>query len=246
MTDEGEKAIQESAKAVQEVAKTTKKALELTEKAGPFLERTFGPLVENAAGLLSDRLAYFRLAQFFKLVDKTKKLLDDRHVEDTRYVPTSFAIPLIEAATAEEDETLHDIWAHLLANAIDPNRPQAKRAFVGIVRQFDPLDARLLKFLTEHGWDLFKVQRHPQAQTLQEGVGPQGFTVARLSESLGVEQRDIATSLLNLFRLGCVVDETPETMGSLDTTTSGLRVHNERAIFRPTQLGWDLIEASSQ
>ncbi len=241
--DEEAKAVQESAKAVREIAKVTG---QIAEKAGPFVGRVFGPLVENGVGLVSDRIGYYRLAQFFKLVDKTKKLLDDGCVETTRHVPPSLAIPLFEAATAEEDETLHDLWAHLLANAMDPNRPQARRAFVGILRQFDPLDARLLKFLTEQGWDLFKVQRHPQAQTLQEGVGPQGFTVARLSESLGVEQRDIATSLLNLFRLGCVVDETPETMGSLDTTTSGLRVHNERAIFRPTQLGWDLIEASSQ
>ncbi len=61
MTDEEAKAIRDSAKAAQEVAKATRKALELTEKAGPFLERTFGPIVENAAGLLSDRLMYYRL-----------------------------------------------------------------------------------------------------------------------------------------------------------------------------------------
>ena len=38
-----------------EVAKAKLKALELAEKAGQFLERAFGPLVENAVGIVSDR-----------------------------------------------------------------------------------------------------------------------------------------------------------------------------------------------
>ncbi len=145
--EEEAKAVQESARAVQEVAKTTGRALEIAKKAGPFLKRVFGPLVENAVGIASDRLGYYRLTQFYLLLDKTKKLLADRGIGAPRPVPPKLAVPLLEAATIEDDEDLHDLWARLLANAMDPNAPEIRRSFIGILKEFEPNDAKLLAYV---------------------------------------------------------------------------------------------------
>ncbi len=83
-----------------------------------------------------------------------------------------------------------------------------------------------------------------QGSSLRGDVGPKGFTVMSLVESLGAPEREVQASLLNLFRLGCVADEVPETWDSAGTTSAGLRVHHAKAIFRPTQLGFDLVKAS--
>ncbi len=120
MSDEEAKAVQEVSKAIQDVART---AQQIMRQTGPFVGRVFGPVVENAVGILSDRLAYYRLERFFGLVNKTKDLLERHGVTAPRSVPVPVALPLIEAATIEEDERLHDRWAALLATAMNPARP---------------------------------------------------------------------------------------------------------------------------
>ncbi len=192
MADET-KAVEESAKAVQEVAKTTGKALEIVEKAGPFVERVFGPSIESAVGLLSDRLQHYRLRQFFKLADKTDALLQERGIEVTRHVPPSLAIPLIEAATIEERDTLHDLWAELLANAMDPDFDEEIRpAFVTILKDISPLDAIILKFFCDGGAD-----GAPYMNKMEVLTG-------RLAAQFRATERDCEIAVGNLIRLGCL------------------------------------------
>ena len=147
MTDEEARANQERAKAVQQVARTTEKALELAKKAGPFLQCTFGPLLENAVGVVTDRLKFYRLTQFYELKDKTEKRLAELGVNNPRLVPPRLGLPLLEAATLEDREELHDLWARLLATAMDPTVPQIKRSFVGIVEELEPNDVKTLSIL---------------------------------------------------------------------------------------------------
>ena len=108
MTDEEAKAVQEAAKALQEVTRT---ARDIGRNAAPFVARVFGPLVENAVGILSGKLAYYRLENFFDLAEKTELLLAKRGVSDPRSVPVPFALPLIEAATMEGNDRMRDRWA---------------------------------------------------------------------------------------------------------------------------------------
>ena len=150
---------------------------------------------------------------------------------------------IVEEATLEDDDYLQDLWARLLAAAMDPNAPPVRRALSGILLNLDPLDVKVLAFLASQGWELFNVHWHEQGRNLRPDVGPKGFTVARISEALEVDEDDMRVCLLNLGRLGCVQDEVDETWDSLGTTSAGLRIDNPKAIFRPTLLGFELVEA---
>src|SRR5437660_1458996 len=58
----------------------------------------------------------------------------------------SVAIPLLRAAYDESRPELQQIWAKLIAAAIDPNRSgQFRLSFIATLKQFDPLDAQVLK-----------------------------------------------------------------------------------------------------
>jgi hypothetical protein len=189
----------EVAKAVQKGSEAALKAMELAEKAGPFLSRVFGPPVENAIGLVADRLAFYRLAQFYRLRDKVKKLLGQRGIVETRLVPPRFAIALLEAATVEDDDTLHDWFARLLANAMDPAFTETLRpAFVSILKDFSPIDAKLFLYLA----------KRPSTQDFGFYAYIAGrrepFVLEAVAREIGVTVSDAEISLLNLVRLQCV------------------------------------------
>lgn len=75
-----------------------------------------------------------------------KKLEGKDVVTPERYV----AIPLLEALSYSYDSSeLRDLYAVLLANAMDPEtKSSAHPAFVDIIRQLSPLEAKLLKETT--------------------------------------------------------------------------------------------------
>ena len=217
----------EEAKAVQEVAKATSKVLEITEKAGPFLERVFGPPIENAVGIVSDRLAYYRLVQFYSLIDKTRQILPDRGVHNPRSVLPKLAVPLIEAATVEDNETLHDLWANLLATAMDPNAPQIKRSFIGILSQFEPSDAHLLKFFYKAR---VEEEKPPVGFLVSGGFN---FNLIEMTDHLEMDAQECEISLHNLDRSGCIALAMP----------GETRSENRRFHITLTALGKALIEA---
>jgi hypothetical protein len=93
-----------------------------------FVEEASGGLISNGLGLIADRLAYLRLRQALSLRDKIIDELKRRGVRQPKQVAPKFLIPLLEAATLEEDEDLHTRYATLLANARDPN-------YLGAIKQ---------------------------------------------------------------------------------------------------------------
>jgi len=73
---------------------------------------------------------------------KTFDKLGLRGVEKTEPLSAKIITPLLEAASEETDETLQDMWATLLANAMDPNKDTSlQRIFIDTLRKMEPIDA---------------------------------------------------------------------------------------------------------
>ncbi len=158
-----------------------------------FLERIFGVPLGEAAMLVTDRVRFWRFKQKLKLQEKTEEILHARGVEETRTVPAKVAVPLLEAASLEDDESIHTLWSRLLANAMDPGwKDEITSTHVSVLGQLQPIDALIL-------------QRIYQDLARSGGSLPQTlFARSRLAAALGVDENRIELSLLNLVRLGCV------------------------------------------
>jgi hypothetical protein len=78
------------------------------------------------------------------LAHEAEKRLRARGIEVTRPVPPKVAIPLIEAAAIEDEPDLMALWAELLANAMDPDRPKVPRRLVSILEELTADDAAAL------------------------------------------------------------------------------------------------------
>ncbi len=143
--------ITESAKAVQEVAKATGKGIETVDKIGTFFSRVMKEPIESTCGMLSDTLKYKRWERQIKLVEKAESLIESKGIGDNmRPIKPKLALPLFQAASLEDEEELHDIWARLLVTALDPDCKEPRTVFIDIIRQLEPVDVKVLNVIYDN------------------------------------------------------------------------------------------------
>ncbi len=196
--------MEEEAKAVQEVAKTAGKAIDASRELGGFLAKYVGGPMEQALGIVEDKLKYQRWERQVRLMDRAELFLSERGLnQPTRKLPLQLAIPLIQGGSLEENDSLQDKWAALLVNAADASmKIEIRRAFVSILEDLTPLDALVLEKIyvsqvspkaneeiEEEVWTTFLPERVASAKPEQGNLRP----------SLEVE-----VSIGNLARLGLV------------------------------------------
>jgi hypothetical protein len=164
---------------------------EADHRLAAYAARVLGTVPEDAVGLVTgDPLRLVRTAiaaQYDKLLTK---LLAERGVKNPQPVSPALAIPLLRAAYDENRCELQDLWARLLAAAMDPSRAASVRqSFIAAVAQLDPLDARVLVWMPSYS-------------------GPDIVNLAdKACKELSAGHDEIQISFVNLAKVGCIYDE---------------------------------------
>lgn len=91
----------------------------------------------------ADHIRYWRLKSQVKIIEKAQKVCDKHGIAPQR-VKTNVLVPLLEQGSLEEDESMQEMWAALLANAASPDSEAVQPGFVTILGQLTPLDAEVL------------------------------------------------------------------------------------------------------
>lgn len=198
---------EEVAKAAAEAAKFGTKALDTTEKLASFASRVFKEPIEEAVGIVGDRLKFMRWQRLVRLADKVSQILKDRGINDTRAVLPKLALPIFENASLEENDELHDLWAKLLANSMDPNFDKEIRyAYLEIIKSLSPLDVKNLSIfyntLNKENIDWNKIT---------ESWIPK----EEICKTLKISQEQYAISMYNLFRVQCLAPAILKHKGAL-------------------------------
>lgn len=111
--------------------------------------RLLGPVADELGGILADPVRVFRFRQSVRLLEKVKRLAEEAGFE-LNAVPLKSLLPILENASTEDDEDLHDRWANLLANAARELGDQRIYAtFADILRLLTPDQARLVDVIHE-------------------------------------------------------------------------------------------------
>lgn len=138
----------EGSKAVAEVAKTVGVALDVVRDFGLWLDGTLGEPLRQAIGwALTDNIAQARAenqirrsARLRVLAHETQQRLLIMGVDTLEEVPDSILEPLIAAAAREDDSTLQQLWAALLASNLTAG-VQRERSFISILGEMTAEDA---------------------------------------------------------------------------------------------------------
>lgn len=192
---------EEEAKAVQEVAKATSNAIDAAREAGGFISKFIAGSLEQGMAIVEDRLKYVRWERQVRLSVRADEFLRQLGLESpTRPVPMKLAIPLIQAASLEEDNDLQDLWAALLANAANASSPiEIQRSYVSILEQLTPLETKILD----------RIYSLPFDQSQHDGVITEHLPESARTAEEGDTRTDnpseaVCIALSNLQRLGCL------------------------------------------
>jgi Abortive infection alpha len=135
--------------AIEETAKTAGKALDLVRDGA-------GPIADFYGLIIGDQIHAARHRRLDAITRKTRQILKARHLSETAEVAEQIAIPLLEAAKFEPRDEMQDLWAQLLANAMDPSRRDDVRPeFIRTLKELHPTDALVLQWLGDNrdkGW----------------------------------------------------------------------------------------------
>jgi hypothetical protein len=143
-------------------------------------------------------------------------------------IPLKFAVPLLEAASLEDDDYLQDLWAKLLVNSsIEGNSIDLNRSYIDILERLSHLEANILSV----------IYALPEEAIKNKSILTGNLPIsAEIEDENNKEKRvhpseDVLFALANLERLGCI---------SLPTTWGGGQIFS--AIY-PAVLGRKLVEA---
>jgi hypothetical protein len=189
--------IEEAAKAIKATAETAGKAIDAGRDVGGFLSRIFGGPLEQVSGMLEDSLRYRRSVRLLRLASRYEEIRSELKLTgEPKPVDMKLGVPLISAASLEENDRLQDMFARLLVSATDPNaKIKAQLAFVTILEDLGPLEALLLD-------RIYSAPTEPAV----------ALTTARLPDAYlnpgeGTDELpspEVQLALWNLVRLGCI------------------------------------------
>jgi hypothetical protein len=178
----------DSAHAIEETAKATSKAIDAAVQAGKYVGEVLGDLPHDLVGIMGDWVKHRRARRWAELSAETLKILHARGVDNREDVSPSVAIPLIAAAINEDRNVLKQLWAKLLAAAMDPARSKLVRSsMIETVKQMDPLDALVLEEVNKNtggNW-------HPSGRDV-------------VKAALNVSQDEVLVSFEHLTKLECL------------------------------------------
>ena len=178
-------AIDQTGRAVEATANAVSKAV---DGAAALLK---APIIKALAGLAGGNyIIELNERQRFRLKAKTAEYLAQDGVKDdeVQEVSGTISIPLVAAAENESRPDLQDLWARLLATAMNPSRSHEVRIdFIETLKQLDPIDVRILKGRNDN---------------VQGGGGANTMQLLRVVVH-GVDDDDLVVSIRKLERLGC-------------------------------------------
>jgi hypothetical protein len=178
----------EQAKAAAAYAELGKTGVEAVRGGAGWVARILGSLPDDLVALaIGNQVRVARWEQAHHLLHDAKERLRARGVLDPEPMSPSLAAPLLDAAASETDPSLAELWARLLANALDPERKaRVRRKFIEVIKSMDPLDARVFQALVGHSG------------------GMQPSVVQVVSSRLETDPDDVEVSLGNLSDLGLI------------------------------------------
>jgi hypothetical protein len=124
---------------IKAIAKSTSKAI---ENVTDIFNKIAGPLANEFGQIIGDRMREYRISKAVALLEKTKRILEVAGI-DPNHVPPSLFLPIIENASVQDNDALHDRWAALLANAAKPSC-DILPAYIEILKQLSAYEVQFL------------------------------------------------------------------------------------------------------
>ena len=135
------------------ISQVTNIAKPVVQTSCDFAKALLGEPLRVAGLALADHVYAWQTRNRIRILDKTRTLVQKKQI-DPQYVATGFLIHALEAIGNVEDDGLQELWARLLAGAIDNDSIQVT-LHIETLRRLSPDDAVVLNAMANavnHAW----------------------------------------------------------------------------------------------
>ena len=132
--------------------------LKIADKVADLVQRLTGPLADEVGLMIGDKVRVYRVKNWINTVKKTERLLCEAGLP-ANAVPPRLLFPIIESCSIEDNETLQDLWAGLLATA-SQETDSVSPAFADTLKQLTPAEAQYLEQLYKGFQEILKFNPH--------------------------------------------------------------------------------------
>ncbi|MCC5844565.1 MAG: DUF4393 domain-containing protein [Verrucomicrobia bacterium] len=151
------------------------------DTACTLIENLLGEPFKVAGDVLADQVRFWQWNNRVNILEKAQHKLQSRGISP-RYLQLGFILPFVEDCADAEEAKLQDLWASLLASAVE--KPDTEHvAFVHVLRNLNYTDAHVLEAMIRIGYK--RTERN-----------------IAISEETGLSLAQVNLSLSNLHRLG--------------------------------------------
>ena len=141
---------EESDKAKQEIAKALVAYRPEIIAAGKFISETTKQPLKQVLGFLGDVAGIARIELLLLFEKRYHRKLLEKNINDPKAIPLGVIYPLLSAALIEDDESLAEMFASLLASyASDSEERFTPKTFIDTVRSMTPFEAYLLGLMVD-------------------------------------------------------------------------------------------------
>lgn len=171
-----------------ELAKEAMK--ESFQAAKEFAGKLVNPGLEEGGGIIQDTVKFWRFKNQINILLKAEKFLKEKGITPKTINPKTL-VPLLENGSLEEEESMQNKWAALIANAsASHNSESVKPSFPEILKELSPVEASLLDKLFD------EVNQQPQERRFETV-----FDKEKICKFYKINEDDFNVIADNLFRL---------------------------------------------
>jgi Abortive infection alpha len=120
------------------------------EHVADFFNKLAGPMAEELGSMFGDKVREYRVKNWIKVQARVEKMLQDAGYAP-KPIPPRLFVPLLDGASLENNDTLQQHWAALIANA-SMKESAVLPGFIQVITQLSPLEAQILNLLQSTLW----------------------------------------------------------------------------------------------
>lgn len=157
-----------------------------------FLTAVIGEPSKELGGWIADNIRGKRFETQVRIFTKAQRLTQEAGIQPSA-VNLKILVPLLENGSLENNETIIDMWAHLLANASVSNRVRA--SYIDILKDLEPIEAKIVQYIYEQ----FKVKYGNNFTPSLEYAG--SISGELIKDNFNLDDIEFEQSIDNLYRL---------------------------------------------
>jgi hypothetical protein len=192
---------------------------QILKKSEELITALFGPSVTDVSGMIADQVKLRRFKNQITILEKAQGFLNNKGIEP-KQLNLKVLAPMIEYSSLEEDETLQEKWAKLIANTLTEGRQvRLEQNCVNILSQISAKEANLLdkllalaKTLRVHKFSNYEKRNwKPKNINVSQDIKLTTVFISnkRIQEVTNLTKSEVEVILSGLETLGVIKWETP-------------------------------------